>query len=59
MTELFSLIGGLCSLGDMGFFGNLVFGGSLTIVTGLNDGVFVNNLTGGVPNGKCRGGSIQ
>ena len=29
------------------------------IVTGLNDGVFVNNLTGGVPNGKCRGGSIQ
>ena len=30
MAYLFSLIGGLCSLGDMGFLGNVIFGGALT-----------------------------
>ena len=28
----------------------------LAAETGLNDGVFVNNLTEGVSNGKCRAG---
>jgi hypothetical protein len=29
MAYLFSLIGGLCSLRDMGFLGNVIFGGTL------------------------------